>query len=92
MSQSQRLVVTLPDELVAMVEAKVASGAYADRSEVVCDGLRALAERERSVEEWLKDDAIPAYDAMCADPSRGRKAGDVRWSLDALHRRATKTA
>jgi putative addiction module CopG family antidote len=73
------------------VKAKVASGEYASESEVIRDGLRALQERDRAVEQWLRQDVATAYDAMMADPSRGRSLADVRASLAAEHEQASKT-
>jgi len=52
--------------------------------------LRALLARDKAVENWLRQEVAPAYDAMKADPSRGRSVADVRASLAAEHKRATK--
>ena len=46
---------TLPHEMADMVRAKVTSGEYASESEVIRDGLRALAVRDRAVEGWLRE-------------------------------------
>lgn len=90
MRSTQQFSVTLPTEMAQMVRAKVSSGDYASESEVIRDGLRALQARDRAVENWLRQEVVPAYDAMKADPSRGRSAADVRASLAAEHERATK--
>jgi len=42
------------------------------------------------VENWLRQEVAPAYDAMKANPSRGRSVEEVRASLAAEHKRATK--
>jgi putative addiction module CopG family antidote len=92
MRTTQQLSVTLPKEMASQVRAKVASGEYASESEVIREGLRALQARDRAVEAWLLRDVVPAYDAVKADPARGRSAADVRASLAAELERATKTA
>jgi len=83
---TQQLSVTVPHEMAELIRAKVASGEYASESEVVRDGLRALMARDRAVESWLQGEVAPAYDALQADPSRGRSADDVRAALAAEHK------
>jgi len=83
---TQQLSVTVPHEMAQLIRAKVASGEYASESEVVRDGLRALMARDRAVESWLQGEVAPAYDALQADPSRGRSADDVRAALAAEHK------
>lgn len=90
MRTTRQFSVTLPNEMAEMVKVKVASGEYASESEVIRDGLRALQARNRAVEDWLRREVAPAYDAMKTDPSRGRSVADVRATLAAEHRRATK--
>jgi hypothetical protein len=46
--------------------------------------------RDKAMETWLLQEVATAHDAMQADPSRGRSATDVRASLAAAHKRATK--
>jgi len=62
MRANRSLSVTLPDEMVRMVEAKVASGEYASESEVVRDGLNALASRATDAKAWLQEEIVTAYD------------------------------
>ena len=90
MRSTQQFSVTLPNEMAQMVKIKVSSGEYASESEVIRDGLRALQARDKAVENWLRQEVAPAYDAMKANPSRGRSVADVRISLAAEHKRATK--
>jgi hypothetical protein len=49
-----------------------------------------LQARDEAVENWLREEVAPAYDAMKADPSRGRSASDVRATLAAEYESATK--
>jgi len=81
MRSTQQFSVTLPNEMAALVRAKVASGEYASESEVMREGLRALSARERALDNWLTQSALPAYDAYKADPSRGLSLEDVRASI-----------
>lgn len=79
-----------PNDMAAQVRAKVASGEYASESEVIRDGLRALQARDWAVEQWLRNEVVPAYDAYKADPSRGIPLDDVLPGLAARHKRAVK--
>jgi len=47
--------ISLPEDLEAYVDAKVASGEYAHASEVVRDGLRLLMREEAEKLEWLRN-------------------------------------
>jgi antitoxin ParD1/3/4 len=81
MRSTQQFSVTLPNEMAANVRAKVQSGEYASESEVIRDGLRALNARDRAMDDWLRQTALPAYDAYRADPSRGLSLDEVRASI-----------
>jgi antitoxin ParD1/3/4 len=86
MSQIEKRTISLPHEHAAFVDAKVSSGDYASVSEVVRAGLRALQERDEAVERWLRDEVVPTYDRMKADPLRGSPAAEV---FAKLRKRAT---
>lgn len=88
MRTTQQLSITLPNEMVDVVRAKVRAGEYASESEVIRDGLRALLARDRAVENWLHEQVGPAYDALKADPSRAVTADQVRARLAAEHAKA----
>jgi antitoxin ParD1/3/4 len=81
MRTTQQMSITLPNEMAEEVRRRVASGEYATESEVIRDGLRALAERERAVDAWLRESVVPAAAALEADPSRALAAADVRKAL-----------
>ena len=89
MRTTQQFSVTLPNEMAAQVRAKVACGDYASESEVIREGLRALLARDRALETWLRQDAAAAYDAVRADPTRGRSPTEIARTLAAEHERAT---
>lgn len=85
MRTTQQLSITLPNEMADAVKAKVRTGEYASESEVIREGLRALMERDRAVENWLNSQVGPAYDALKADTSRAVSADQVRARLAAEH-------
>ena len=47
--------ISLPSELEAYIDAKVASGEYAHASEVVRDALRSMMHEEAEKLEWLRN-------------------------------------
>ena len=82
---TRQVSVTLPNHLADELEQRVASGAYADRSEAVTDGLRELFAREETVDAWLRGDVAPAYDELRADSSLVLDASQVRARIAAHH-------
>jgi putative addiction module CopG family antidote len=78
MRTTRQLSVTLPLEMADMVRARAESGEYASESEVIREGLRCLAARERAIESWLRDQVVPAFDRLGADPSTSMAAEQVR--------------
>jgi antitoxin ParD1/3/4 len=91
MASTDKRTITLPADQARYVDALVASGRYASESDVVSAGLRALQEREAGMERWLREEVLPVYDAMQADPGRAIPASQVTASLDALHAERLKT-
>jgi antitoxin ParD1/3/4 len=85
MSAAERRTFSLPVEQASYIDSLVASGAYASASEVVRAGLRALQERDAAVERWLREDVVPVYDAMRADPARGIPAEQVMAAIRRRH-------
>jgi Arc/MetJ-type ribon-helix-helix transcriptional regulator len=82
-----QLTVTLPEEMVAMVRDKVATGECQSESDVVRDGLQA---GDSALEDWLGREIVPVFDAMRADPSRALSIEQVRASLATLHEEKLK--
>ena len=81
----EKRTISLPSMQARYIDALVESGTYASASEVVRAGLRALQERDAVVERWLRDEVIPVYDAMQADPSRGIAPDQVLAAMRAHH-------
>jgi putative addiction module CopG family antidote len=90
MRTTRQLSVTLPVEMADMIRTKVTSGEYASESEVIRDGLRALAARNKAVENWLRRDVAPTYDAIKANPRRALSVKSVRANLAAEAKRKRK--
>jgi antitoxin ParD1/3/4 len=82
---------SLSTEQSKYIDSLVDSGAYASASEVVRAGLRALHERDAAVERWLREEVVPVYDAMEADPARAIPADRVLESLRERHVERLKT-
>jgi antitoxin ParD1/3/4 len=85
MSDAAEKTITLPAEEAGRIEALVESGAYATAAEVIREALLALEERNTTLEEWLREQVAPAYDAYHADPSRGIPADEVFDEVLARH-------
>ncbi len=78
---NQQIRVTLSEEMAERVRSRVASGEFASESDVVREGLQALDARDQAIDEWLRHDVAPIFDAMKQDPSRARSVDDVRAAL-----------
>lgn len=81
MRTTQQMSITLPNEMAEFVREKVARGDYASDSEVLRDALRLLRERDRAVEAWLREQVVPAAEALRDDPARALSADQVRAEL-----------
>lgn len=92
MRTTQQFSITLPNEMADAVKSKVAAGEYATESEVIRDGLRALMARDRAVENWLRQEVGPAYDALKANPARAVTVDQVRATLAAEYKKSVAKA
>jgi antitoxin ParD1/3/4 len=77
MRTTRQLSITLPADMVEIVEGKIRSGAYASVSEVVREGIRALLERDAAVERWLREEVVAGHAEHLADPSGGVPADEI---------------
>ena len=68
----QKRTFVLPSEEASYIDSLVTSGAYAsrERSRDVRDCTRYRI-ADDDIEHWLREEVVPVYDAMKADPSRG---------------------
>jgi len=81
MRTTQQFSITLPNEMADAVKAKVRAGEYATESEVIRDGLRALLAQDRAVESWLREQVIPAAQALQDEPGLALTTEQVREHL-----------
>ena len=85
MASTQKRTFSLSAAQSKYIDKLVKSGGYASGSEVVRAGLRALKERDAAMEQWLRDEVVPVYDAYQADPSRAISDKEVFESLRRKH-------
>ena len=85
MRTTQQMSITLPNEMADAIRTKVRAGEYATESEVIREGLRALLNRDRAIENWLQNQVVEAYDAIKSDPSRAVTIDQVRARLASEH-------
>lgn len=85
MRTTRQLSITLPIQMSEALKERVSSGAYASESEVIRDGLRALFEREKAIEEWLRTEVAASVEELRADPSKAATASDMRARLADWH-------
>ncbi len=96
MESTRRLDIELPEDLADAVEARVSAGEYASVSDVVADGLRALAEREddpawdAEVERWLREEVVPTAQRVREGKERLYSPEEVLLELES--RRAKRSA
>src|SRR3954470_826487 len=91
MTRVRKRTFSLSEDQAHYVDEQVQAGAYASASEVVRAGLRALQERDAAVERWLRDEVVPVFDAMQADPGRAVSPDQVRAALHARHAERLKS-
>jgi antitoxin ParD1/3/4 len=76
------------DSLKKMVE----SGRFGSVSEAIRAGMDALMERDAAVDRWLREEALPVYDAMLANPDLGMTVDEAFDAVLAPRREPTKNA
>ena len=47
--------------------------------------------RDKAIEQWLRQDIVATYDAMKANPARGRSSPEVRAALAVEYERTLKS-
>ena len=82
MAANQQLLITLPSEMADLLHRKVASGKYANESEVISDSLTLLEDHEEALEQWLREDVVPACIEFEANRSSGILAADLHSELE----------
>ncbi|GGE25202.1 hypothetical protein GCM10011390_50850 [Aureimonas endophytica] len=87
MTTGRALTIVLPPEMIRMVEAKIASGQYADENAVIEDGLRILAQQDDELDLWLKAEIPERYAEILRSPAIAIPSDEVFAGLEELHRR-----
>ena len=78
------LTVTLPDDIVRDIEARVAAGEDASESNLVRDGLESFLADDQDLEDWLSDVVVP----RCEDTApRSSTASPIEGVLERVQRR-----
>ena len=90
MAAAEKRTFSLPSEQANYIDRLIASGTYATGSEVIRAGLRALQERDASVECWLREGVVPVAIAMQANPDRAIPAKTAFATVRALHAQRMK--
>lgn len=84
-----QLSITLPDDLAARVRQRVASGAFADESEMVREALEEMEVKDmpyaERLERWLQTEGVAAYREWRADPSNVSSFEEVEEALREAH-------
>lgn len=81
MHSTEQLNVTLSSDVAEAIKAKVAQGEYETESDAINSGLRTFLDRERAVEQWLRDEVIPVARTMQNRPEQALTARQVREKL-----------
>jgi putative addiction module CopG family antidote len=92
MCTNQQFSITLPKEMAEIVKTKVARGEYATESEVIRNGLQVLMARDRAIDNGLRQEVSPTYDALKKDLTSAVNAEQVRNRLKAEHEKCTTKA
>ncbi len=72
--------------MAELVRRKVASGEYADESDVINDSLALLEDHEQGIERWLREEIVPVCLAAEANPSTTLTSSELLADLDASRR------
>lgn len=83
--------ISLPAELEAYVDAKVASGEYAHASEVVREGIRLLMRNEAEKLDWLRNALAKGEADIAAGRIFSPEQARTELAKRAANRRSTNT-
>jgi putative addiction module CopG family antidote len=82
MAVDRQITVTLSPEAAEFVRRKVATGDFPDESAVIREGLDLLEDRDRNMEQWLREEVVPACLEFEADSSTAISSSEVLAELD----------
>ncbi|MEQ9123038.1 MAG: type II toxin-antitoxin system ParD family antitoxin [Alphaproteobacteria bacterium] len=84
------MTIDLAVEQSEFVDRLVARGEFASPSEVVAEALASLRERDEEVEDWLREQVAPTYDALRDGREPKLTLEDARRELEAHQTALTK--
>lgn len=84
MSATEKLSITLPEEMARTIKARVSAGAYASASEVTREAMRVWQREEEERAERTASICARVHRSL-ADPRPNLDGGAVAARLDALH-------
>ena len=87
-----QLNIMLPDHMAELVKRKVSSGEYANESDVICEGLDLLEDRDEGVERWLREEVVPTCVEFEKDPSAALSGSEVLAELERARQLQQKPA
>jgi antitoxin ParD1/3/4 len=77
MPSTHQFNIILPRDMAEQVERQVESGAYANVSEVVREGIELLLDREIPLEKWLREEVLESIKEYEADPTSAIPADEI---------------
>lgn len=90
MSATRKMTFEVPEAIALEIDARVASGAYADANSLILDSLLSHLDNEHlkggdpEIERWLHDQVLPTLERMDREQTPGIPADQV---LETLRRR-----
>ena len=92
MAQRHEVTITLSDEAIAFVKAKLATGEYASESDVIEHELESARLEDEERRRWEREELIPVLDELERNPSATLTADQVREHLRAAREERLKAS
>ncbi len=93
MEETRRVDVELPEEMAEAVSARVASGRFANASEVIQEGLRLLDEQENEpLDDWLRAEVAERCRRIDQGQARLLSGDELRADLERRRAQSNEVA
>lgn len=92
MAERHEVTITLSDEAIAFVKAKLATGEYASESAVIEHELEAARLEDEAQRRWEREEVLHAIEEFEADPSTAFSAEQVLENLRAAREERLKAS